>query len=361
MLVRVLRANGTPVLSTAPTVQGSALGYTETINSPNTTEDWKRLVIERSNVVAPEYRILLFPFRSGETLPTTTFTGNDLSVTLGGQADSYTFEPRFGNVGGQSVTMNEFTLTRGTSNLLDYRNQIEPTNVRGPAGIADLLPAAPTGLTATALAETQVRLNWTDNTTGDIHWLVERSPAGGQNWTPLASTLLPNSTSFTDVTAMLSTGYDYRVRSITVDGLSDFASVSIVTPAGIGDGIPGWWRYLHFGNGLAIIPGVTGPTDDPDGDGSSNQTEFLSGTVPVDPVSSFRITRIEAIGLNFQITFTAVAGKLYRVERCGDLATGSWATVADDLSTSGWEIVTTVPPNLLGHSGFYRARVKITE
>ena len=76
-------------------------------------------------------------------------------------------------------------------------------------------------------------------------------------------------------------------------------------------------------------------------------------------VITLALTRIQPSGLSFQITFAAVAGKLYLVERCSDLATCGWATVADDLSTNGPEIVTTVPPNPLGHSGFYHARVKI--
>ena len=358
LLVRVLRANGTPVLGAAPTVEGSALGYTEIVASPNTTEDWKRLVIERSNVVAPEYRVLLFPFRSGETLPTTTFTGNDLTVSLGGQMDSYTFTPRVGNVGGQSVTMNEFMLTRGGATLLDYRNQTEPTNVRGPAGIADPLPAAPTGLTATALSETQVRLGWTDNTTGEIHWLVERSPAGAQNWTSIASTLAGNTTSYSDALASASTGYDYRVRSITSNGLSNFANVSIVTPAGIDDGIPGWWRHLHFGNGLAILPGVSGLQDDPDGDGQDNEGEFSAGTIPVNSASVFRIRRINPAGNDYQITFSAVPGKFYQIERRAELTAGPWILVADNLSTAGDEIQVTVPAVAGGDRGFYRARVK---
>lgn len=358
LLVRILRANGTPVLSTALTADGSTLAYTEIVDSPNGTENWKRLVIERSAVIAPDFRVLLFPFLNGDGLPSTSFAGNNLTITLGAQVDSFAFSPRTANVGGQTVTMNEFILTRNGTSLLDYRNQIEPTAVRNPAGILDTPPAAPTALTATALSETQVRLNWTDNASGESAYLVERALAGSENWTPLASTLAANSATFTDSSALPSTSYDYRIRASGVAGLSDFALVSIVTPTGIGDGIPGAWRYQYFGNGLAIIPGVSGPNDDPDGDGASNRQEYLSGTVPTDAASTFKIRQFGPAGAAYQITFTAIPGKTYAVERCSNLTTGNWVTVADDLTTTGTEIQTSIPPNPQGSYGFYRARVK---
>lgn len=128
LLVRIMRAEGTPAQAAGST--GSTLAYLETVASPATTETWNRLVIERTAVVAPEYRVLLFPFRAGDALPVTTLAGNNLTVAIGAQSDSFAFTPRTATVAGQSVTMSEFTLNRAGSTLIDYRNQIEPVPVR---------------------------------------------------------------------------------------------------------------------------------------------------------------------------------------------------------------------------------------
>ena len=56
-------------------------------------EDTNRLFIERQGLAAPEYRVLLFPHRTGEPLPTTTWdaTRTRLTVDLGnGEVDLIT-------------------------------------------------------------------------------------------------------------------------------------------------------------------------------------------------------------------------------------------------------------------------------
>ncbi len=231
LLVRILRAQGTPTLGTDASVQGTALAYTEILSNATTGESWKRLVIQRNSVVAPEYRVLLFPFRSTDTvLPVTNYSGNTLSVTLGSQIDTYNFVPRTASVGGQTVTINEFTLNRGSSLLVDYRNQVEPSPFRLPSALLDTPPLAPTALTATALSGTQVRLNWVDNATNETAYVVESAYAGSKNWVPLATTLLSGTTTFTDSAVTPGTSYEYRIRCVAPSGLSDYAKVTVSTP-----------------------------------------------------------------------------------------------------------------------------------
>ncbi len=372
LLVRILNASGTPALGTAYSinpnpgkvlnfsnpVEGSAFAYTQTVSNTATSESWKRLVIERANVVAPDFRILLFPFRNGDALPTSDLIGNTLTVTLGSQNDTFSFAPRSANVGGQNVTMNEFTLSRGGTTLLDYRNQIEPTAVRGPAGVLDVPPAAPTSLNATRLSGSQIKLTWVDNATGESAYVVERTLAGKQNWQSVASTLPANTTTFTDETVQVSTGYDYRVRCVGSAVSSDYATAEIIVSAGISDGTFASWRLQHFGDGLADLPGVSGQNDDPDGDGCTNQHEFLAGTVPTDSGSVFKMLGLTPASGGFQLSFTAIPGKVYQVERGADPASVTWTLVADDLTTSGTSIEITVTPAPGESRGFYRARVK---
>jgi hypothetical protein len=75
-----------------------------------------------------------------------------------------------------------------------------------------------------------------------------------------------NSTNYTDATCSPSTLYYYRVNCTNSGGASAYALVSLTTPAGVGDGIPGWWRLQYFGNGLTTNSSSCG-TCDPDGDG----------------------------------------------------------------------------------------------
>jgi hypothetical protein len=130
LLVRVLRANGTPIQSAGST--GSTLAYIEQeTDCTNTT--WPRLCIERSGTVSPDFRVMLFPMTIGDVVPKTTWSTNlkpndTLTITIGSQTDVMQFYSRPASVGGQTVTINEFVLKRAgtTLPLLDYRNQFEP-------------------------------------------------------------------------------------------------------------------------------------------------------------------------------------------------------------------------------------------
>lgn len=325
LLVRILNANGTPVSGTAPSVQGTSLAYTETINSPNTTETWKRLVVERASVIAPDFRILLFPFRSGDALPVTGFSGNSLSVTLGSQSDAFTFAPRSATVGGQTVTMNEFTLSRGGSMLLDYRNQIEPTAVRGPAGIPDTPPAAPGGLSGTLRSGPQVLLEWTDAAAGETAYVVERSPSGQENWTPLATTLPADTTSYQDGTVELANSYDYRVRASGMAGLSSYATVTVAIPAAAPSALEDW-RSLKFGS--SENSGCGADSADPDADGLVNLIEYALGSEPL-VFSPEAMPAMSVHNAHLQLAFNRIADPTlgYHVEASGTLAPDSWTSI----------------------------------
>ena len=65
----------------------------------------------------------------------------------------------------------------------------------------------------------------------------------------------------------------------------------------MGDGIPDSWRAQFFGGTGTTTNNQSCALCDPDGDGQNNLAEFLSGTVPTNSASAFRITAISFVVL----------------------------------------------------------------
>ena len=83
---------------------------------------------------------------------------------------------------------------------------------------AAVLPAAPTGLTATNINPTQVNLKWTDASNNEAMFRIERSLAGGA-W-QLLDVVPANIATYTDATLSPGTAYSYRVLAINTVGTS---------------------------------------------------------------------------------------------------------------------------------------------
>lgn len=84
-----------------------------------------------------------------------------------------------------------------------------------------------------------------------------------------------------------------------------------------GDGLPDQWEQKYFGS-LA-----SKPTDDPDGDGFDNRTEFASGTEPTDPKSNPRLAYGITGDGRFFVSYYRWGGGVfnYMMEASSDLKT----------------------------------------
>ena len=80
-------------------------------------------------------------------------------------------------------------------------------------------PAAPTGLTATAVSSDRIDLSWTDNSGDEDYFSIERS-LDGSNFSEIGTTVLPNVVTYSDTGLTASTTYDYRVAAVNNDGTS---------------------------------------------------------------------------------------------------------------------------------------------
>jgi Zn-dependent metalloprotease/transcriptional regulator CtsR len=101
----------------------------------------------------------------------------------------------------------------------DYTNEASATTLP--------TPAAPSGLTATVVSSGRINLAWTDNSTYEQGFKVERS-TDGQTFTEIA-TLGANVTTYASLGLAGSTTYYYRVRAYDGPNLSAYTNVASAT------------------------------------------------------------------------------------------------------------------------------------
>jgi tartrate-resistant acid phosphatase type 5 len=82
-------------------------------------------------------------------------------------------------------------------------------------------PSAPTGLDATALSSNQIRLDWTDRSSNENGFYVERLT--NSVWTRVA-TLAPNTSAYTSTGLTPFTRYSYRVQAFNDAGVSAYTN-----------------------------------------------------------------------------------------------------------------------------------------
>jgi hypothetical protein len=93
------------------------------------------------------------------------------------------------------------------------------------------IPLAPTNLSATAAAPTEINLSWTDNSDNEEGFKVERK-SGAEGSYSLIATTAGNVASYSDSNLSASTVYFYRVLAFNSEGESSYSNeASATTPA----------------------------------------------------------------------------------------------------------------------------------
>ena len=104
-------------------------------------------------------------------------------------------------------------------------------NCGGAPPPAPTAPAAPSALSASATSTSNIDLVWTDNSSDETGFSIERCTGGGcTNFAPLA-TLAANATGYSDSTPAASTTYTYRVQAVntTVNLSSAYSNIASAT------------------------------------------------------------------------------------------------------------------------------------
>jgi subtilisin family serine protease len=114
-----------------------------------------------------------------------------------------------------ATTWTNVNLTAGTT--YHYRVRANEGTVNGAfSNVATATtfppPATPTGVTATALSTSSIRVDWTDNSSSEQGFRIERSTDGGATWTQVVQ-LGPNVTTWTNIFLAPGTTYHYRIRA----------------------------------------------------------------------------------------------------------------------------------------------------
>ena len=87
-------------------------------------------------------------------------------------------------------------------------------------------PAAPTLLTTTPNSQSQITLNWTDNSNNETGFNIERQ--NGAGWTPVI-TVGAGVTTYADTGLAANTAYTYRVNAVNAAGPSAYTNTSTAT------------------------------------------------------------------------------------------------------------------------------------
>ncbi|MBC8011082.1 MAG: fibronectin type III domain-containing protein [Burkholderiales bacterium] len=202
---------------------------------------------------------------------------------------------------------------------------------------APALPAAPSGLTATAVSTSQINLNWTDNASDETGFKLERSPDGATGWIQIDAPAA-NSATAADTGLAPGTSYHYRIRSTNTAGDSAWsATTSATTPNGIqsfraahglatdgsqdlltpaGDGVPSLLKYAFnlLGTDVGQAPSLSTPN--------------ASVLAPIGSAGLPFCSLLPAPGSSLQLTYirrkaASAPGVTYAVEWSDTLAT--WA------------------------------------
>jgi subtilisin family serine protease len=215
------------------------------------------------------------------------------------------------------------TITTNPWTLGSAGSWIPAVRISQAGGQTVAASALPLSATVTAWANTAAAYQYMDGTSmatphvaGAVAFAAMNFP--GETMGQRIGRILNNTTKVSALTGKVNTGGMLNLLKI-VD--TD------------GDSLPDWWEREEFAT-LAQVSAT-----DSDGDGISNQDEYLAGTDPANAASKLGFSataRGSGAGANdFILTLPTVAGRSYRVEWSDSLSSGTWITLGGIVTGTG--------------------------
>lgn len=226
----------------------------------------------------------------------------NMIITDTGSNVSATYEGRIANGVGSTLT--------GVSTWRTFTYQAEPVRPRKA-----LVPAATPALES-------IRVTWSDDSTIESGYRIERRPAGAGTWMSVG--LVPTDhEEFEDVTVAEGVSYDYRVFAVnaTVEAIS--SAIATTTSHTAYEN----WKLANAGDADAPDNG------DDDRDGYTNLQEFLFGmNGKVRDRYPFEVTKDGGSG-NAMLAFPTLAKRIYQVQYSSNLL--EWLPASDPILGDG--------------------------
>ena len=292
------------------------------------------------------------------------YTGYGCKVSLDGVTRESSWSPQ--NASTWVEGQNYFTFGSVTANATGHISAlILPNSVRGDesdlSGLqirssAPVVPAVPRGLVATAQSTSTIQLSWTDNSTTETGFKIERASSASGPFT-LVHTTGSNVTTWTDSGLPQEATRYYRVRATT--SATDTQATAITSATTFSDPLSQWRQDFW---GTTSNSGNAADQADPDADGVANLLEYVLGTSPNDSNDS-AIPELLPNGNHLTLTFTpsVVSGLSYIIEASDDLSDWSDATDITALLTADEPYTYTDSASLATNSRrFLRLRVEST-
>lgn len=165
--------------------------------------------------------------------------GSKYTITLNSTAfDSYLY---LLDSAGRTLAYNDDVSSRSTNARIIYTPTVsgtltihatsyaaEKTGGYTLALSAATPPAAPSNLTGSAISSTRIDLNWSDNSTNETGFKLERKIGSSGAWSQIA-TLRANVTGYSNTRLRSRTTYYYRIRAYNANGHSSYSDALMVT------------------------------------------------------------------------------------------------------------------------------------
>ena len=247
---------------------------------------------------------------SGSYSQIATVGANVTSYQSTGLAASttYTFRVRASNAAGNS----------------SYSNEASATTQSGSGGV----PAAPSSLTATAASSSAIDLAWTDNSSNETGFKIERKTGTWGSYSQIA-TVGAGVTSYQSTGLAASTAYTFRVRATNAAGNSSYSNTATATTLSSSGSAPA------APSGLSATAASSSAIDLAWTDNSSNETGFKierktgSGSYSQIATVGAGVTSYQSTGLAASTAYT------YRVRASNAAGNSTYSNEASATTEAG--------------------------
>ena len=228
---------------------------------------------------------------SGYPLERSTTSGGGFSLvtTLGAGSTAYT----------------DSGLTEGTR----YYYRVRATNSIGNSAysseaLGTTLLNTPTAAAITSSSSTEVGLSWTDTSSVETGFTVERSTTSGGTFTSVG-TAAANATTFTDTTVVAGTTYFFRIRTTNPVSVSDPSAAVTTTATSVGTAP--FYEPFNYALSPSTIVGQAGS-----GNGGNGLWLGIAGTAPREALLTGNLSagRITGLGNQLEMSKTSNSSRI---------------------------------------------------